>query len=193
MQPYTLFPVVSSFELPGARFKWFPSLPLRPVLSLFQCSRSQNHPSNWATRKSSSWMSTKPSNGLRVTSPWLAQILYPSNWPAAHGWIEQPVSSPLVDRPTGGVAIMPNKKVYLHCKMRGRAKQAGYLLTGYLVTQMVYQGVVVQEETFGQLVAAEICDVVMLWWEKSRIWQIKLLIICWRVLCFVKLVYKEII
>ena len=57
---------------------------------------------------------------------------------------------------------MPNKKVYLHCKMRGRAKQAGYLLTGYLVTQMVYQGVVVQEETFGQLVAAEICDVVML-------------------------------
>ena len=60
-----------------------------------------------------------------------------------------------IDRATG-VAIMPNKKVYVHCKMGGRAKQAGDLLT-----QMGYQDVVVLEETFDELVAAEICDVVM--------------------------------
>ena len=60
-----------------------------------------------------------------------------------------------IDRATG-VAIMPNKKVYVHCKMRGRAKQAGDLLT-----QMGYQDVVVLEETFDELVAAEICDIVM--------------------------------
>ena len=54
---------------------------------------------------------------------------------------------------------MPNKKVYVHCKMGGRAKQEA----GYLLTQMGYQGVVVvwKETCFGQVVAAEICDVVI--------------------------------
>ena len=43
--------------------------------------------------------------------------------------------------------------------MGGRAKQEA----GYLLTQMGYQGVVVvwKETCFGQLVAAEICDVVI--------------------------------
>ena len=60
-----------------------------------------------------------------------------------------------IDRSTG-VAIMPNKKVYIHCKMGGRAKQAAELLT-----QMGYKDLVVLEETYDQLVAAEICDVVV--------------------------------
>jgi rhodanese-related sulfurtransferase len=60
-----------------------------------------------------------------------------------------------IDRSTG-VAIMPNKKVYIHCKMGGRAKQAGELLA-----QMGYQNVVVLEETFEELVAAQVCDVVV--------------------------------
>ena len=60
-----------------------------------------------------------------------------------------------IDRSTG-VAIMPNKKVYIHCKMGGRAKQAGELLN-----QMGYKQVVVLEETYDELVAAEICDVVV--------------------------------
>ena len=60
-----------------------------------------------------------------------------------------------IDRKTG-VAIMPNKKIYIHCKMGGRAKQAGELLT-----QMGYKDVVVLTETFDELVAAEICDVVV--------------------------------
>jgi len=51
---------------------------------------------------------------------------------------------------------MPNKKVYIHCKMGGRAKQAGELLA-----QMGYQNVVVLEETFEELVAAQVCDVVV--------------------------------
>ena len=64
-----------------------------------------------------------------------------------------------IDRATGVAIIMWNKKVYLHCKMGGRAKQEA----GYLLTQMGYQGVVVvwKETCFGQLVAAEICDVVI--------------------------------
>lgn len=60
-----------------------------------------------------------------------------------------------IDRATG-VAIMMNKNIYVHCKMGLRAKQAGALLT-----QMGYKHVVVLEETFDQLVAAEICDVVV--------------------------------
>ena len=59
-----------------------------------------------------------------------------------------------IDRFTG-VAIMSNRKIYVHCKMGGRAKQAAGLLT-----QMGYKDVVVLEETFDQLVAAEICEVV---------------------------------
>jgi rhodanese-related sulfurtransferase len=60
-----------------------------------------------------------------------------------------------IDRHTG-VAIMKNKKIYIHCKMGGRAKQAAALLT-----QMGYNDVVALEETFDQLAASEICDVVM--------------------------------
>mmetsp|Transcript_22786 Transcript_22786/g.40833 ORF Transcript_22786/g.40833 Transcript_22786/m.40833 type:complete len:164 (-) Transcript_22786:204-695(-) len=59
-----------------------------------------------------------------------------------------------IDRSTG-VAIMSNRKIYVHCKMGGRARQAAGLLT-----QMGYKDVVVLEETFDQLVAAEICEVV---------------------------------
>mmetsp|Transcript_37555 Transcript_37555/g.42914 ORF Transcript_37555/g.42914 Transcript_37555/m.42914 type:complete len:166 (+) Transcript_37555:128-625(+) len=59
-----------------------------------------------------------------------------------------------IDRYTS-VAILKNVKIYIHCKMGGRAKQAGELLN-----QMGYQNVVVIEETFDELVAAEICEVV---------------------------------
>ena len=59
-----------------------------------------------------------------------------------------------IDRSTG-VAIMKNKKIYLHCKMGGRAKQAAELLT-----KMGYKDVIVLEETFDELAAAGICDVV---------------------------------
>eukprot|EP00547_Thalassionema_nitzschioides_P017073 CAMPEP_0194235132 /NCGR_PEP_ID=MMETSP0158-20130606/2715_1 /TAXON_ID=33649 /ORGANISM="Thalassionema nitzschioides, Strain L26-B" /LENGTH=165 /DNA_ID=CAMNT_0038968529 /DNA_START=40 /DNA_END=534 /DNA_ORIENTATION=- len=57
-----------------------------------------------------------------------------------------------IDRYTS-VAIMKNLKIYVHCKMGERAKQAGELLN-----QMGYQNVVVIEETFDELVAAEICE-----------------------------------
>jgi rhodanese-related sulfurtransferase len=59
-----------------------------------------------------------------------------------------------VDRSTG-VAIMKNKKMYVHCKKGGRAKQAAELFT-----KMGYKDVVALEETFDQLAAAGICDVV---------------------------------
>jgi rhodanese-related sulfurtransferase len=59
-----------------------------------------------------------------------------------------------IDRKTG-VAIVKNKKIYVHCKMGGRAKQAAKLLT-----EMGYKDVVALEETFDQLVAADICEVV---------------------------------
>ena len=61
---------------------------------------------------------------------------------------------PIVDWFTG-VTIMSNRKIYVHCKMGGRAKQAAGLLT-----QMGYKDVVVLEETFDQVVAAETYEVV---------------------------------
>jgi rhodanese-related sulfurtransferase len=60
-----------------------------------------------------------------------------------------------IDRSTG-VAIVKNKKIYIHCKMGGRAKQAALLLN-----QMGYNDVVALEETFDQLAAADICEVVV--------------------------------
>ena len=53
------------------------------------------------------------------------------------------------------VAIMPNKKTHAHCEMGGRAKMAAELLT-----IMGHQNAIVLEETFDELTAAGIFDVV---------------------------------
>mmetsp|Transcript_25580 Transcript_25580/g.46329 ORF Transcript_25580/g.46329 Transcript_25580/m.46329 type:complete len:164 (-) Transcript_25580:481-972(-) len=91
---------------------------------------------------------------LALASPNPLSQLTKGTWMDSATGIFSPGSFP-IDRHTG-VAIMKNKKIYIHCKMGGRAKQAAALLT-----QMGYNDVVALEETFDQLAAAEICDVVM--------------------------------
>eukprot|EP00558_Chaetoceros_sp_UNC1202_P008650 CAMPEP_0197246824 /NCGR_PEP_ID=MMETSP1429-20130617/23487_1 /TAXON_ID=49237 /ORGANISM="Chaetoceros sp., Strain UNC1202" /LENGTH=163 /DNA_ID=CAMNT_0042707587 /DNA_START=98 /DNA_END=589 /DNA_ORIENTATION=+ len=90
---------------------------------------------------------------LALASPNPLSQLTTGTWMDSKTGQFSPGSFP-IDRFTG-VAIVQNKKVYIHCKMGKRAKQAGEMLT-----QMGYQQVVVLEETFDELVAAEICDVV---------------------------------
>ncbi|CAJ1959957.1 unnamed protein product [Cylindrotheca closterium] len=60
-----------------------------------------------------------------------------------------------IDRLTG-VGIMMNRKIYVHGEEGGTAKEATELLG-----RMGYKDVTALEETFDQLAAAEICDVVM--------------------------------
>mmetsp|Transcript_8343 Transcript_8343/g.9747 ORF Transcript_8343/g.9747 Transcript_8343/m.9747 type:complete len:168 (-) Transcript_8343:443-946(-) len=91
---------------------------------------------------------------LALASPNPLSQLTSGTWMDNATGMFSPGSFP-IDRSTG-VAIMPNSKVYIHCKMGGRAKQAGELLT-----QMGYKQVVVLEETYDELVAADICDVVV--------------------------------
>ena len=59
-----------------------------------------------------------------------------------------------IDRLTG-VSIVKNAKIYVHCKMGGRAKQAVEVLE-----QMGFSEVVALTETFDELVAAKMCDAV---------------------------------
>lgn len=54
-----------------------------------------------------------------------------------------------------GVSILKNAKIYVHCKMGDRAKQAVEMLE-----QMGYIEVVALTETFDELVAAKLCDIV---------------------------------
>jgi rhodanese-related sulfurtransferase len=112
---------------------------------------------------------------MNPTKTFLLDVREPSEWAEGHFALASPnplsqlTSGTWMDNATGkfspgsfpidrstGVAIVQNKKVYIHCKMGGRARQAGALLT-----QMGYKDVVVLEETFDQLVAADICDVVV--------------------------------
>lgn len=111
---------------------------------------------------------------LSPTKTFLLDVREPAEWAEGHlalaspfplsklksgTWMESttgkffPGSFP-IDRLTG-VAIIQSRKIYIHCKMGGRAKEAAELLA-----QMGYKDVTVLEETFDQLAAAEICDVV---------------------------------
>lgn len=104
----------------------------------------------------------------------LLDVREPSEWAEGHLALATPsplsqlTSGTWMDNTTGkfspgtfpidrftGVAMKPNKTVYIHCKMGGRAKQAGELLTS-----MGYKDVVVLTETFEELCAAGICDVI---------------------------------
>ncbi|CAB9514202.1 expressed unknown protein [Seminavis robusta] len=90
---------------------------------------------------------------LALASPNPLSTLTSGQWMNRETGKMSPGSYP-IDRFTG-VAILLNRKIYIHCKMGGRAKQAAELLT-----QMGYKEVVVLEETYDQLAAAGICDVV---------------------------------
>mmetsp|Transcript_22764 Transcript_22764/g.33723 ORF Transcript_22764/g.33723 Transcript_22764/m.33723 type:complete len:168 (-) Transcript_22764:161-664(-) len=90
---------------------------------------------------------------LALASPNPLSELTKGTWMNSATGVFSPGSFP-IDRKTG-VAIMTNRKIYIHCKMGGRAKQAAELLT-----QMGYKDVTALEETFDQLEAAEICEVV---------------------------------
>jgi len=91
---------------------------------------------------------------LALASPSPLSQLTSGTWMDSATGIFAPGSFP-IDRATG-VAILKNKKIYIHCKMGGRAKQAALLLN-----QMGYNNVVSLEETFDQLAAADICEVVV--------------------------------
>uniref|UniRef100_A0A7S2R043 Rhodanese domain-containing protein n=1 Tax=Eucampia antarctica TaxID=49252 RepID=A0A7S2R043_9STRA len=145
-----LLPFISAFAPSGVAHNRNPSSALFSVADLkaaFELSPKTflldvREPNEWAE------------GHLALASPNPLSVLTSGTWMDRATGKFSPGSFP-IDRATG-VAIMPNKKVYIHCKMGGRAKQAGELLT-----QMGYQDVVVLEETFDELVAAEICDVVI--------------------------------
>ena len=104
----------------------------------------------------------------------LLDVREPDEWAEAHLSLATPTplskltSGKWMDNKTGifypgtfpidrftGVSIVLNSNIFVHCKMGGRAKQAVELLQ-----QMGYKNAVALEETFDELAAAEICDVV---------------------------------
>ncbi|MGK3760047.1 MAG: rhodanese-related sulfurtransferase, partial [Bacillariaceae sp.] len=104
----------------------------------------------------------------------LLDVREPDEWAEAHLSLATPsplsklTSGKWMDNKTGifypgtfpidrftGVSIVLNTNIFVHCKMGGRAKQAVELLQ-----QMGYKNAVALEETFDELAAAEICDVV---------------------------------
>ena len=104
----------------------------------------------------------------------LLDVREPDEWAEAHLSLATPTplskltSGKWMDNKTGifypgtfpidrftGVSIVLKSNIFVHCKMGGRAKQAVELLQ-----QMGYKNAVALEETFDELAAAEICDVV---------------------------------
>lgn len=146
-----------------------------PIVSAFTpCTIIARNPSSSNTLVLFSVADVKTNFKLSPTKTYLLDVREPAEWAEGHLALASPnplsqlTSGTWMDSATGkfspgsfpidrktGVAIMSNRKIFVHCKMGGRAKQAAELLT-----QMGYKDVTALEETFDQLEAAEICDVV---------------------------------
>ena len=111
---------------------------------------------------------------LNPRNTFLLDIREPDEWAEAHLSIATPnpltvlSSGKWMDTTTGkyypgtfpidrftGVSIVKNAKIYVHCKMGDRAKEGVEMLE-----QMGYSEVVALAETFDELVAAQLCDII---------------------------------
>lgn len=92
---------------------------------------------------------------LALATPSPLSQLQSGTWMDSTTGVISPGSFP-IDRKTS-VAILKNKKIFIHSCAKGgtRAKKAAELLA-----QMGYSDVVALEETFDELAAAGLCDVV---------------------------------